>query len=1102
MSRNPSLSFNVLRGLLILALVSACGGGGSNPDPDPSPDAGQTPDAGPTKDTTAPTTAVSPAGGLFNAPATVTLTCDDGTGSGCEATYYTLDGSAPTTRSILYSAFVMVEASATLRFFSLDRDGNSESAHSAEFVVDEAPPTVSASPGSGPHGVPLVVTLTCDDGTGSGCERIHYTLDGSVPSGTSPRYAAPLTLIAGARLRFIALDRAGNVSPEGTELYSVDTSGPVSVAAPRGGLFAGSTQVSLTCDDAGGTGCARIRYTLDGTTPTVDSPVYGGPLQLTSTTTVSFFSVDAAGNVGALGIETYVIDTVPPTASATPQGGTYTAAQSVSLSCDDTGGAGCSALHYTTDGTAPGTTSPRYTAPLALPATTTLRFLAVDAAGNVGVAVTETYSILLDSTAPTTVAQPEGGVFRTSRTVTLACGDGAGSGCAETWYTLDDSVPTPTTGQRYTGPLTLSATTRLRFVSRDVAGNLEAARLQVYTLDGSAPVTQAAPPGGTFSGPVTVRLTCTDAPAGCGETRYTLDGTPVSSTSPLYTGPLFFTQNTTLNFRSVDTVGNQEQSRRETYVVPDVLTNASAQIAAVRATADGNVPFLPIENAIVTFVKPGVGNFSNDGPGFFLQAKKEGPALFVEVNPSLLTPPPVVGNSVRVLVVGLRTWNGMRRASIDAGTFAVRAQGFPVEMLAQEVSSVDVPMLRDQLDSELISLQGVVNGPFSASGTDHVQAPLVTTGVPANSSSAALFRLRVVTSVNDSLELTQGCEVSLTAPLWLFTMTSTTTQPSIWVPQQLTAQRCPPPKVLEAQARSATELLVRFDRNLAAASLAGSGAQFTINGLTVTGATLQSPREVLVTTTAQTPRGSYVVQVAATLRDLKGDGVQAPNHTAAFRGFAPPARLRITEVAPNMSAGRDLVELLVLQSGPVTGMTLTLDASPTPLATFPDVDVQAGDVIVMHLNPDLALGEAGPRSELTSPTEHPRALYPATHDTAWDFHGGSTFSINTGNRVLRVLNPFGAPQDGLAVTIPGNTFANFLTDLSVLQGQGQWSPATCDRSFCSYTSVPNAWAITVDWSYAFAALGNQYTVGRIVSGDHNDFWDWAVGPGTFGLVNP
>ncbi|NTX62975.1 chitobiase/beta-hexosaminidase C-terminal domain-containing protein [Myxococcus sp. CA051A] len=1077
--------------LCTLVLTSACGGGGSDPVPTPP---GST-------DTVAPTTVASPAGGLFNSPRTVTLTCADGTGSGCEATYYTLDGSAPTTRSIRYSDFVMVEASATLRFFSVDRAGNSESARSAEFVVDADPPKVTMSPGSGIYGVPLVVTLTCDDGTGSGCARIHYTLDGAIPLETSRLYTTPLTLLAGARLRFIALDRAGNASAPGAALYTADMTGPDSVATPRGGLFAGPTQVALACNDAGGSGCARIHYTLDGRTPTMDSQAYGGPLQLTNTTTVVFVAVDVVGNLGELGIETYVIDTVPPTASATPRGGAYFSAQSVTLRCEDTGGSGCSALHYTTNGTAPGTTSPRYTEPLALSATTTLRFLAVDGVGNVSPSVTETYSILVDPTAPTTVAQPEGGVFRTQRTVTLACGDGAGSGCAGTWYTLDDSEPTPTTGTPYTAPLTLSANTRLRFVSRDVAGNLEASRLQVYTFDVSAPLTQAEPPGGTFNGPVTVRLTCTDAPAGCGETRYTLDGTAVSSSSPLYTAPFVLARNTTVNFKSVDNVGNEELGRQEIYTLPDVATVASQQIATVRAAADGNVQRLPIDGAIITFVKPGVGNLTNDGPGIFLQATREGPALFVELNPSAVSPPPVAGDWVGVRVLNVRTGNGLRRATIDPSSYTVFARDFPVQTLAQDVSAIDLPMALENFESELISLRGVISGPFSASGTDHLQAPLTTVGVPANSSIAAQLRLRMVATVNDSLELVQGCDVSLTSPLWRFGTVSASTQPSLWVPEQLTAQTCPPPKVLGAFALSSTTVLVRFDRRLDAGSLLGSGAQITIPGLSVTGATLQSPKEVVVTTPPQTPRGSYSVQVAATLRDLKGDGVQAPNNTASFRGFATPARLRITEVAPNMSFNRDLVELVVLQSGPVTGMTLMQDGGSEPLATFPDVEVQAGDVLVMHLNPD-PVGEAGPRSELSGPMEHRRMLYPATHDTAWDFHSGATFSLLPGNRVLRVLDPFGATQDGLAVSIGTNTFAGFLTDLALLQSLGQWIPATCGGAPCTYSSTPSAWDITVAWAPAFASAGKQTTLRRVTSGDTHAAGDWAVGTGSFGLVNP
>ena len=53
-------------------------------------------------DTSAPVTTASPAGGDYNAAQNVTLSCNDGTRSGCSKTYYTTDGSTPTTSSPVY----------------------------------------------------------------------------------------------------------------------------------------------------------------------------------------------------------------------------------------------------------------------------------------------------------------------------------------------------------------------------------------------------------------------------------------------------------------------------------------------------------------------------------------------------------------------------------------------------------------------------------------------------------------------------------------------------------------------------------------------------------------------------------------------------------------------------------------------------------------------------------------------------------------------------------------------------------------------------------------------------------------------------------------
>ncbi|GAM09889.1 E3 ubiquitin-protein ligase TRIM71 [Geobacter sp. OR-1] len=85
-------------------------------------------------DTTPPLTIPSPSMGTFNTPQNVTLTCNDSTGSGCEATYYCLGNSCtPTT---VYSTPISITESSTLRFFSRDIDGNLEQVRNYSYTID------------------------------------------------------------------------------------------------------------------------------------------------------------------------------------------------------------------------------------------------------------------------------------------------------------------------------------------------------------------------------------------------------------------------------------------------------------------------------------------------------------------------------------------------------------------------------------------------------------------------------------------------------------------------------------------------------------------------------------------------------------------------------------------------------------------------------------------------------------------------------------------------------------------------------------------------------------------------------------------------------
>ena len=131
-------------------------------------------------------------------------------------------------------------------------------------------------------------------------------------------------------------DRYGNRTQEVIE----HTTAPETTPSPPGGFYNVPQSVSLTCYDC--VGCDKIYYTTDGTTPTTASPVYSSPIDIPVTTTLKFFAKDLVGNSETVKSHTYTMDTVAPTTTASPPGGTYTSSQSVTLSCNDnSGGSGC-----------------------------------------------------------------------------------------------------------------------------------------------------------------------------------------------------------------------------------------------------------------------------------------------------------------------------------------------------------------------------------------------------------------------------------------------------------------------------------------------------------------------------------------------------------------------------------------------------------------------------------------------------------------------------------------------------------------------------------------------------------------------------------------
>jgi peptidoglycan/xylan/chitin deacetylase (PgdA/CDA1 family) len=215
-------------------------------------------------DVTAPATVMTCNGttcsaGWYTDTVQATLTAVDNTGgSGVAKTYYTTDGSTPTTSSTVYSGPFAVPATSTVKYFSVDNSGNVEPVRSQVIQIDSKAPTTSINCNnlacsSTAYLNSASVSLTSTDGAGgSGVASTHYTTDGSDPSLSSPTYTAAFVIRSTTTVKYRSWDRAGNVEATGTQVITVATDAPpvaVLAVSPSSGL----APLTVTADASGST---------------------------------------------------------------------------------------------------------------------------------------------------------------------------------------------------------------------------------------------------------------------------------------------------------------------------------------------------------------------------------------------------------------------------------------------------------------------------------------------------------------------------------------------------------------------------------------------------------------------------------------------------------------------------------------------------------------------------------------------------------------------------------------------------------------------------------------------------------------------------------
>lgn len=88
-------------------------------------------------------------------------------------------------------------------------------------VPDTTAPTTSITPIVGQYTSAQTITLQCLDNQ-SGCNKIYYTLDGSIPSISSAIYTSPIQINSTTTIKFFSIDNANNIEPYQTKIYSIN----------------------------------------------------------------------------------------------------------------------------------------------------------------------------------------------------------------------------------------------------------------------------------------------------------------------------------------------------------------------------------------------------------------------------------------------------------------------------------------------------------------------------------------------------------------------------------------------------------------------------------------------------------------------------------------------------------------------------------------------------------------------------------------------------------------------------------------------------------------------------------------------------------------
>jgi Chitobiase/beta-hexosaminidase C-terminal domain/Bacterial lectin/IPT/TIG domain len=274
-----------------------------------------------------PAPVFSVAAGTYVTPQTVAIS-DSTPGA---TIYYTTDGTTPTTSSTVYTAPITVSVTETIEAIAVETGFTNSAATSAAYTISPVLQTPVFSVAAGTYATAQTVALS-DSTPGA---TIYYTTDGTTPTTSSTVYTAPITVSVTETIEAIAVETGFTNSAVASAAYTISAVLPTPTFSPAAGSYAAAQTVTISDATAGTT----IYYTINGTTPTTSSAVYGGPLTVNSSETVKAIAVKTNFTNSAVGTAAYTITSGGTTYVNYPSGGFTPASLSLQGNAAVVGGA-------------------------------------------------------------------------------------------------------------------------------------------------------------------------------------------------------------------------------------------------------------------------------------------------------------------------------------------------------------------------------------------------------------------------------------------------------------------------------------------------------------------------------------------------------------------------------------------------------------------------------------------------------------------------------------------------------------------------------------------------------------------------------------------